>query len=166
MDEFSYKTDFDCLDDEVLFWEMVVKVEEFFKTSLNVPAEIYEKQYANVVYLYRLINNEQVASSWDALSLPVEVTEKLKNEIAKWNETPFSLAYVGSVDVPLWGETFKVPIIRRFLALKPKDLSKIKKKAEILDVGDEIRLEFIPGEGTHSTWEDTIRNPEDEIISS
>ena len=111
LDEFSYKTDFDSLDDEVLFWKMVVKVEEYFKTSLNVPAEIYEKQYANVVYLYRLINNEQVVSSWDALSLPVEVTEKLKNEIAKWDETPFSLAYVGSVDVPLWGETFTVPII-------------------------------------------------------
>lgn len=166
LDEFSYKTDFDSLDEEVLFWEMVVKVEAYFKTSLNVPTEIYEKQYANVVYLYRLINNEQVVSSWDALSLPVEVTEKLKNEIAKWDETPFSLAYVGSVDVPLWGEIFTVPIIRRFLALKPKDLSKIKRKAEILDVGDEIRLEFIPGEGAHSTWEDTIRNPEDEIISS
>ena len=35
------------------------------------------------------------------------------------------------------------------------------KKAEVLDIGEEIRLEFTPGEGEQGIWEDTLHEPND-----
>lgn len=156
LDDFQHKTDFDGIDEEIHFWEMVVAVEKHFNVMVNVPTEILDSQYRLLQYLYSLIIGDTNTVTWSTLALRMDLTEKLKADISEWGDTKFALAYVGSVEVPLWEKKYEVPIIRRYLCVKPKDLDRLKKKADVLDIGEEICMNFVPGDGVQGTWEDTL----------
>ena len=165
LDDFQYTTDFDDIDEEVHFWEMVVAVEKHFDVIVDVPNEILDSQYRMLQYLYSLIIGDTNTVTWSTLALRMDLTEKLKSDIAEWGDTKFALAYVGSVEVPLWGQKYELPIVRRYLCVKPKDLDRLKKKADVLDVGEEICLNFVPGDGEQGAWEDTLHHGDEESIS-
>ena len=95
----------------------------------------------------------------------MDLTEKLKIDIAEWEDTNFALAYVGSVEVPRWGQKYELPIIRRYLCVKPKDLERLQKKADVLDIGEEICLNFVPGDGEQGIWEDTLHHGDEDFAS-
>ena len=165
LDDFQYTTDFDDIDEEVHFWEMVVTVEKHFGVSVDVPAEILDSQYRMLQYLYSLIVGDTNTVTWSTLALRMDLTEKLKTDIAAWGDTKFALAYVGSVEVSLWGQKYELPIIRRYLCVKPKDLERLKKKADVLDIGEEICLNFVPGDGEQGVWEDTLHHGDEDSVS-
>lgn len=165
LDDFQYRTDFDNIDEEVHFWEMVVAVEKHFDVIVDVPTEILDSQYRMLQYLYSLIIGDTNTVTWSTLALRMDLTEKLKADIAEWGDTKFALAYVGSVEVPLWEQKYELPIIRRYLCVKPKDLDRLKKKADVLDIGEEICLNFVPGDGEQGVWEDTLHHSDEEPVS-
>ena len=53
-------------------------------------------------------------------------------------------------------------VIRTFDSVVYQDIERLKKKAEILDVGDTIKLVFLPGGEENGTWRDRINT--DEIL--
>lgn len=165
LDDFQYKTDFNDIDEEVRFWEMVVAVEKHFDVIVDVPTEILDSQYRMLQYLYSLIIGDTNSVTWSTLALRMDLTEELKTDIAEWGDTKFALAYVGSVEVPLWEQKYEVPIVRRYLCVKPKDLDRLKKKADVLDIGEEICLNFVPGDGEQGIWEDTLHHSDENSIS-
>jgi len=165
LDDFQYTTDFDDIDEEVHFWEMVVAVEKHFDVIVDVPNEILDSQYRMLQYLHSLIIGDTNTVTWSTLALRMDLTEKLKSDIAEWGDTKFALAYVGSVEVPLWGQKYELPIVRRYLCVKPKDLERMKKKADALDIGEEICLNFVPGDGEQGIWEDTLHHGDEESVS-
>lgn len=165
LDDFQYTTDFDDIDEEVHFWEMVVAVEKHFDVIVDVPNEILDSQYRMLQYLHSLIIGDTYTVTWSTLALRMDLTEKLKSDIAEWGDTKFALAYVGSVEVPLWGQKYELPIVRRYLCVKPKDLERMKKKADALDIGEEICLNFVPGDGEQGIWEDTLHHGDEESVS-
>lgn len=146
LDKFEYSTGFDSIDEEIEFWEMLLAIEEYFKATITVPKEILEDDFEKVYYLYNLITEEKVTGSWESYAFEIQVTENLKKDVASWGENPISLSYVGSVTVALWGEEYCVSIVRRFVSMKAKDLEYTKKKVDVLDIGETMRLEFISGE--------------------
>ena len=162
LDDFQYTTDFDDIDEEVHFWEMVVTIEKYFDVIIDVPNEILDSQYRMLQYLHGLIIGDTNTVTWSTLALRMDLTEKLKADIAEWGDTKFALAYVGSVEVPLWDQKYEVPIVRRYLCVKPKDLDRLKKKADVLDLGEEICLSFVPGDGEQGVWEDTLHHSDEE----
>ena len=42
--------------------------------------------------------------------------------------SPFNLTYLGSVEMTLWGNTFKLTVLRKHLSVQPKELERLKKK--------------------------------------
>ena len=44
----------------------------------------------------------------------------------------------------IFGHTFTLPVVRRIPNAKVLDLERTKKKSEILDVGDELKIQYIP----------------------
>lgn len=144
---------------------MVVAIEKHFETIVDVPTEIYDSQYRMLQYLYGLIIGDTNTVTWSTLALRMDLTKKLKADIAEWEDTRFALAYVGSVEVPLWEQKYEVPIIRRYLCVKTKDLDRLKNKADVLDVGDEIFLNFVPGDGEQGIWEDTLHHSDADSAS-
>ncbi len=162
LDDFNYSSGFDSIEEEIHFWEMVIAVEKYFQTTIETPEELYDSQYNLLKYLYGLINGETNTVTWSSVAFKVEISEELKEKIAEWNESPFSLTYAGTVEVPLWGQKYEAPILRRYLSVKPKNFECLMKKVNILDSGEEIRIEFVPGEGDQGTWEDTLHEQHDD----
>ncbi len=99
---------------------------------------------------------KRCGNAWSSIAFNVEVSDDFKTKIDGWNDNPFTLSYVGTVEISLWGKKYEVPIIRKYLSVKPKNLEHLRKKIQVLDNGEETRLEFVPGEGKQGTWEDTL----------
>ena len=165
LDNFNYSSDFESIEEEIHFWEMVVAVENYFQTTIDTPKEIYDSEHNLLKYLYTLISGETSTVTWSSIAFKVEICEEFKTKIAEWNEKPFTLAYVGTIEAALWGKKYEIPIMRRYLSVKPKDLERIMKKVDVLDIGEEIRLEFVPGEGEQGTWEDSLHESYDNMIT-
>ena len=68
-----------------------------------------------------------------------------------------------TVEVPLWGQQYKIPISRKYLSVRLKDFAHLMQKVDILDNGEEIIVEFIPGAGNEGVWEDRLYNNPDDL---
>lgn len=68
------------------------------------------------------------------------------------------LSYIGSVHAVLFGAEFDFPFMRTFKCARIVDFEKVKRKAEVLDDGDSIKITFRAGEDNETI--DTLKIPE------
>lgn len=156
----DFKSSFDSLDDEIDFLEKVVSIEKYFGKDICVPNEIYTHDFHALSYLHALIQRESCTGSWTKFEVSVPVTESLKNKITAAEDSTFTLSYVGNITVSLYGNTYELSAIKKFDVVRYHDLEHLKKKVEVLDVGDDIKLVFLPGNGTSGTWYDELHDSE------
>ena len=161
----NYRTSFDSIDDEISFWERITDIEAFFNKDIVVPDKLYEKDLDCIIYVSEIIRGNKATSQWSALDFTVDLTENLRNKILSWDSQPFTLSYVGTVLASFWGETYTLHIIRQYICVINKDLDRLKQKATYLDIGDSIRLQYLPSDGSHGEVVDCINpNPELEKV--
>ena len=118
--------------------------------------------FNKISYLAALIEGEECIGNWTKLEFSMALTEELKERLLETKDTKFSLSYVGSVTMSFYGKSYELSAIRSFDSVVYQDIEKLKKKAEVLDVGDSIKLTFLPGEGESGTWRDCINYDDDE----
>uniref|UniRef100_UPI004056272F hypothetical protein n=1 Tax=Acetatifactor sp. TaxID=1872090 RepID=UPI004056272F len=164
LNSLDYEPSFDTIEEEVEFWEMIVGIEKYFGSNINVPEKIYENEYQSVQYLFSLITGKTISGVWSNLNLTVTLTDVLKSNITSLDGSPFNLTYLGSVEMTLWGNTFKLTVLRKHLSVQPKELERLKKKADALDIGEEIHLTFIPNSGDEGLWEDVLFTESEDSI--
>lgn len=56
----------------------------------------------------------------------------------------------------IYGRKFNLSAIRRFDSVVYQNLERLKQKAIVLDVGDDIKISFLPGESENGTWQDSL----------
>lgn len=156
----EYKSDFDRIESEVDFLEKIVTIERYYKDIIFIPKEITIDDFQTISYLSSLIDGKEVMGSWSKLEFSMTLTEELKQRIAEMDDTKFALSYVSSITVFLYGKSYDLPAIRRFDSVVYQDIEHFKKKAEVLDIGDIIKMVFLPGDGVAGTWRDSINNHE------
>ena len=140
-------------------------IEAFFKKDIVMPDKLYEKDLDCIIYVSEIIRGNKTTSQWSELDFSVDLTEDLQNKILSWNSKPFTLSYVGTVHASFWGETYTLHIIRQYICVINKDLDRLKQKATYLDIGDSIRLQYLPGDGSQGEVVDCINpNPELENV--
>lgn len=152
----DYKSDFESIDEEISFLENVVLIEKYFKEKICIPEEIYQEDFNAISYLSSMIRGEECQGGWSKLELSLGFTDELKKKISEMDETPFCLSYVGDMEVPLYDKTYKLSAIKRFEAVKFQDLDRLKKKAEVLEQGDDIKIKFLPEDEGNGVWIDSI----------
>lgn len=157
----KYNSSFETIDEEIAFFEMIVAIEEYFGMTIVLPEDIMVSEYNNARYLYELIKGDINQVYWDKIEFTIELSENLRNNILSWEGKPYSLSYVGTIVIPLWGEKYEVPIIRRYVSVKPQDPEHLKEKAKVLDLGDQIKLVYLPGDGEKGIWEDSLQKDTD-----
>lgn len=156
-----YQSMFDSIDEEISFFEMIVAIEEYFKTTISLPTEIMTNEYNNACYIYELIKGNINRNYWDKLEFTIELTENLRKTIIMWDEKPYSIALLNTIEVPLWGEKYKLPIIRRYISVKPENNERLGEKVKVLDLGDLINLVYLPGSGEKGILEDSLQKNTD-----
>ena len=148
------------IESEVDFLEKIVTIERYYKDIISIPKEITVDDFQTISYLSSLIDGKEVTGSWSKLEFSMTLTEELKQRIAEMDDTKFALSYVSSITVFLYGKSYDLPAIRRFDSVVYQDIEHLKKKAEVLDIGDIIKMVFLPGDGVAGTWRDSINNHE------
>ena len=158
----KYETGFDKIETELDFLKKIVTIEHYYGETIFIPEEIMLDDFNKISYLAALIEGEECIGNWTKLEFSMALTEELKERLLETKDTKFSLSYVGSVTMSFYGKSYELSAIRSFDSVVYQDIEKLKKKAEVLDVGDSIKLTFLPGEGESGTWRDCINYDDDE----
>lgn len=154
--DLDYKTGFNTLDDEIDFLEKIVAIEQYFKQPINIPKEIMMEDFRTINYVAALIQGEECTGSWSKLEISLPLTEDLQQKLIESDDSKFALSYVGSISANIYGRKFDLSAIRRFDSVIYQNLERLKQKASVLDVGDDIKISFLPGESENGTWHDSL----------
>ena len=160
LDRLNYDTGFGSVENEVAFYEKIVAIEHHFYRTISVPKEIEYCDVKMISYLYALINGDECKDECASFSIQLPVTEQLRQIILESNNKKSSLSYVGTIYVPIFNEMYEIAIIKTFESVVYDNLEKLKKLVELLDIGDEIKLKFLPYDGDKIVWSDCIK-PDD-----
>jgi hypothetical protein len=163
---YKYKSGFKTIDDEISFLEKVVSLEDYFKKTMVLPNEIYVDDYEAICYMANLIRGEGYRGNWTGVSFDFILSDDLKNKIISTEESLYSSSYIAYSDILLYGEKYQFTIRRTYECGKIKNLERLKKKAEVLDVGDKIKMEYIPNDGTGFFVDNLYDEASNEIIES
>jgi len=154
----EYKVGFDKIEAEMDILEKIVTIERFYKDTIPLPEEILTEDFRKISYLSSLIRGNEFTGSWCKLDLSMTLTEELKHQLAEAGNEKFSLSYIGNITVPIYGKSFDLPVVRTFESVIYDDIEYIKKKADILKIGEIILLTFLPSEGDKGVWTDRMDN--------
>jgi len=152
----KYKSDFESIDDEIDLLEKIVRLEEYFNERIEIPEEILLADFNAISYLAKLIRGDECKGKWDKLELSLKLTDELRSKICMMDEEPFSLSYVSEVKVTIFGKVYEVSAVKIFESVRIADLKRLKKKAEVLDVEDSIKMCYLPGDGDSGVWSDVM----------
>ena len=152
----EYKTGLDKIQIEAAFLEKIVTIEDYFDDTISVPEEILLEDFKTISYLASLIKGEECIGNWSKFEFSMPLTEDLKQRLKEAKDNKFSLSYVGSITVALYEKSYELSVVRTFDSVVYHDIERLKKKAEVLDIGDSIKLAFLPGDGESGKWHDCL----------
>lgn len=134
------------LDAEIDLLKKIVALEDFFKTTINIPETITNRDHAVINQIVDLINGGYKGKA-DKFDFSFSLTEKTRTKILEMKETNFVLAYSIEGSISLFNHEFEIPIIREIDCVRIDKLDHLKEKIRVLDVGDQVRMVYVPGEG-------------------
>jgi hypothetical protein len=155
---FDYKTGFSSTEEEIDFLERICVIEDYFNVRLSPCGEISNSEYNSVFIISDLIRNEQVTGTWNEFAFTGEMSQHFRKELTTLDMKQHVISYVGVIHVNLFGAEFEFQFMRTFKCATVVDIEKIRRKAEVLDDGDSIRITFRAGDD--KTVIDTLRIPE------
>lgn len=156
----DYATGFESIDNEIAFVEKVVEIEKYFCDSISIPEEISRDYYHTVSYLANLVRGDESTGGWSKFEVNLALTKELRRRITESDNEKFSLSYVGSISVTLFEKPYELSVVKVFESVIYQDIDKLKRKVEVLDEGDIIKLTFLPGDGENGIWRDKLYTDE------
>ena len=157
LDCLNHDTGFGSIENEVAFYEKIVAIEHYFNKIIVIPKEIRIYDYQAISYLYSLINGDECTSELASFSIPIALTERLREDVLKNQNTPFSFGFVGSVNICIFDVNYEVSIIRICEPVVYHNLEKLKRKVDALEIGETIKVEYFPAPGKKIKCRDRIK---------
>lgn len=147
LNDCNYDGGFPTADEEISFLEKIVMLEQFFHKVIKIPDSIYESDMDSIDYMIKLIKKEKVELTWEGkvLTIPITLDNEIKKNFSELEEKLQGITVYGDANVTLFDETYHLPIIRTFENAVIRDLEQVKKKAEVLEEGDTLKIKYIPG---------------------
>ena len=158
MNDMNYKTGFVSVDEEIDFLERVCSIEDYFGVVLAPNGEISNKEYEAVLHIYDLIRNDEVRGTWNEATFTGIMSQHFRDELISMDKELYMFSYVGISHVELFGAEFEFRFMRTFKCARMVDFEKVKRKAEVLDDGDDIKITFMAGDDKGTI--DTLKIPE------
>lgn len=154
--------DFDQLDTEIQFLERIVAIERYFDIAFCIPEELRPEDHLLIHRLYSMIEQGVFQGKRKQFDFTLEVSESSRTSINSMAESAsLSLAYSDDVSVTLFDQTIEFPLLRRIDGARIDDPTGLKRKAEVLDDGDEIKLRYIPADQDGFMTYSDVFYPED-----
>ena len=159
IENLGYKSGFPSIEEEIDFIERVCIIEDYFDVILKPEGDISIHEIEETQMISNLIQNELVPSQWNQATLTGIIDQDSRQRILTMKDEPFMFSYVGISQVKLFGAQFDVKFLRTYISAQIVDLKKLKKKVELMDDGETIKIQLMPSNDT--TAADTLRIPAD-----
>lgn len=154
----DYKTGFLSIEEEIDFLERICAIEDYFNVQISPRGEISYNEYNSVVYISDLIRNEQVTGTWSEATVTGLLSQHFREKLTTMDKELYMFSYVGVGHIDLFGVEIEFRFMRSFKSAIMVDIDKVRRKAEVLDDGDSIKITFHAGDD--KTVIDTLNIPE------
>ena len=155
----EYSTDED-LDDEIDFLEKITRIEEYFSEIIEVPEKVTRGEWNVIVHLYNLINGEY-RGDMNTVNFTFELSDENRERFLELTDRDYVIAYTAEGVFSVFDKKFVLPIFREYKLVKIDNLERLKKKVDILDNGDQLKIVYVPGTNkTTCNYVDKIRTEE------
>lgn len=145
------------LESEIEFLEKLIAIEHYFRVTFLLPSNITIEDHQMINYLHDIIHKGFFSGYWSNFNAVLKISEDFKKNINEADERPGVFGYTCVVDIELFSQSFSFSIRRELQVAKFKDLTRIKEKANILDIGDTITIRLVPDEVIgNNTYIDTF----------
>ena len=158
INDVKYRSGFSSIEEEIDFLERICAIEDYFQVHLSCYGEINNGDYHETLYISDLIRNNQVMGTWSDFSFNGIMSQHFREELTTSYEKPHSLSYVGVRHIDLFGAEFELRFMRTFKCAIMVDIDKARKKAEVLDDGENFKISFRAGDDKSVI--DTLKIPE------
>ena len=158
INDMNYRTGFGSVEEEIDFLERVCAIEDYFGVTLAPRGEISNKEYEAVLHISDLIRNDEVKGTWSEATFTGIMSQHFREELVSMDKELYMFSYVGISHVDLFGAEFEFRFMRTFNCAHMIDFEKVKRKAEVLDDGDDIKITFRAGDDKGTI--DTLKIPE------
>lgn len=135
------------LSKEIQFLEMIVKIEECYQCQINIPKAITRDEYDTINHLYILLTEGEFKGNWTKMDFEFIVSQQTKHRVSDLLEATYTLWYYCQAEIDVFGQTLLLPMRRRIEGAQVFELERTKRKAEVLDEGDSLKIKYIPGNG-------------------
>lgn len=146
IDSMEYKTGFTSVDEEIDFLERLCAIEDYFNVKLSPSGNISEEEYNKIIYISDLIQKGNVAITWSEIILTGTLDQRFREWLITTDSDFYMFSYVETDLIELFGASFEIKFMRSYKCAYIVDHEKVKKKAEILDDGDIIKITFRAGD--------------------
>lgn len=140
INDINYKTGFATIDEEIDFLERICTIEDFFNVYLKPQDKISVNEYKAILHISDLIRNDEVLGSWDEATLTGTLDKHFREELINMKDEQYMFAYDGTAHIDLFGTGIDYSFERTLKCAQIVDLERVKRKAEVLDDGDNIRI--------------------------
>ena len=145
------------VEEDISIFERVLKIEQYFKAELNVPDMVTVQEIEYLKYISELICGGICEFDWNQFVCNLDVDEKIKKTIFDSSGKEYTIQRDGTIEIELWGSKFKLPIRRLYVCATILNYERTKEKLQVLDIGDSLKVTFIPGSGGNSV-KDRLRS--------
>lgn len=135
-------------DDDILFLERVVALEEYFHVKFDLPDELDVEEQQMLDHFYSLVTEGKYTGGWRSLSVTFDVSGKIDIDTAQ--DAEFTLEYSCEFYGVLMGQELSLRIKRVIDHASLLNPEKAKRTAELLEDGDPWKVDFIPSKGCTS----------------
>lgn len=162
IDNFRYEGGEDALKEEIDFLEKIEVLEDYYQKEIDFPEQLHLRDLNALDYLVRLIRKEEIVRRWTELSedlvCSADMREKISRAIlAAENQETYNLGFQGPTSIPLWNETYELPITRIYQNARLDNPAKIEGLLKYLEDGDLLSVKFFPAdESQDSVFTDVL----------
>lgn len=158
INDMEYRTGFTSIDEEIDFLDRICTIEDYFKVELTPAGTISEDEYHCVIQISDLVRNNEVNITWSEMTFTGILNQHFREDLMTMDKELYMLTYIGTGEVKLFGAVLAFRFMRSLKCAHIVDYEKVKKKAEVLDDGDTIKITFRAGEDSSAI--DTLNIPD------
>ena len=162
IDNFRYEGGEDALKEEIDFLEKIEVLEDYYQKDIDFPEHLHLRDLNALDYLVRLIRKEEIVRRWTELSEDLVCSADMREKIARAilaaeNQEAYNLGFQGPTSIPLWNETYELPITRIYQNARLDNPAKIEGLLKHLEDGDLLPVKFFPAdESQDSVFTDVL----------
>lgn len=146
LDSINYNSEFGSVEKEKEFLENLKTIEDFYDLKFELPDKVFIDDIEKAGTLAEAIKNKKVLGEWDVLNFEHTITKKSKDKILELEDNSFEIKYeMIKCKENIFGQSFDIPkIVRKFENVKIANIHKVKRKLEVLEEGDVLKIKCVP----------------------